>query len=81
MVGSASLHQGQLAQGLPDFIGQRLGMANDAENAIQFARSAPGLATALIGMSDPAHVAANLRVAFCPPASQEDWSKLFANRE
>ena len=81
VVGSATLHQGQLAAELPEFIGQALGMAGGAENAIQFARSAPGLATALIGMSRKEHVAANLKVAQLPPASLEKWKSLFSREE
>ncbi|MGH8701803.1 MAG: aldo/keto reductase, partial [Burkholderiales bacterium] len=77
VVGSATLHQGKLTEGLPEFIAQKLGMASDAENAIQFARSAPGLATALIGMSRKEHVAANLRVAARPLADVETWKSLF----
>ncbi len=77
VVGSATLHQGALAAGLPEFITKRLGMPKDWENAIQFARSAPGVVTALVGMSDPRHVRANLAVATCPPAPLDDWKTLF----
>ncbi|MGH9579412.1 MAG: aldo/keto reductase [Terriglobales bacterium] len=78
VVGSASLYQGQLAAGLPAVIGQALGMERDWENAIQFARSTPGLAAALIGMSRKTHVEANLKVAAHPPASPEKWKSLFS---
>jgi len=78
VMGSASLYQAQLTSGLPDFIRQRLGMSNDAENAIQFARSAPGITTALVGMSRAEHVRANLQTAKRPPAAPEQWNKLFA---
>jgi aryl-alcohol dehydrogenase-like predicted oxidoreductase len=77
VVGSATLHQGQLTDGLPEFIAQKLGMASDAENAIQFARSAPGLAAALVGMGRKEHVAANLKVAAHPIADVESWKSLF----
>ena len=77
VVGSATLYQGQLTHGLPDSVGQALGLKSDAENAIQFSRSAPGIATSLVGMGHKEHVAANLKVALVPPASVEDWSKLF----
>ncbi|MGH9601578.1 MAG: aldo/keto reductase [Terriglobales bacterium] len=77
VVGSATLHQGQLTEGLPEFIAQKLGMQNDAENAIQFARSAPGLTTALIGMSRKEHVAANLKVAERSITDVETWKSLF----
>lgn len=77
VVGSATLHQGQLTEGLPEFIAQELGLKSDAENAIQFARSAPGLAAALIGMSRTEHVTANLKVAAQPIAGLEKWKSLF----
>lgn len=77
VVGSATLHQGQLTEGLPPYIAEKLGMTSDAENAIQFARSAPGLTTALIGMGRKEHVAANLKVAERPIADAETWKSLF----
>lgn len=81
VMGSATLYQGRLTQGLPAFISQTLGMKSDSENAIQFARSAPGLTTSLIGMGHVDHVAANLRPALLPPAKLEEWQKLFSARE
>ncbi len=81
VVGSASLYQGRLTHSLPPFIRQTLGMKSDTENALQFARSAPGLTTALVGMSHKEHVAANLKPAFLPPAKLEEWQKLFSARE
>jgi len=81
VMGSAALYQGRLTHGLPPFIQQQLGMNNDAENAIQFARSTPGLTTALIGMGSVVHVAANLRPALLLPARLDEWSRLFAERE
>jgi aryl-alcohol dehydrogenase-like predicted oxidoreductase len=77
VVGSATLHQGQLTEGLPPFIAERLGMSTDAENAIQFARSAPGLTAALIGMGSKEHVAANLKVAEHPMTDADTWKSLF----
>jgi aryl-alcohol dehydrogenase-like predicted oxidoreductase len=76
-IGSATLAQGQLAQQLPDFVTKRLGMKTAAENAIQFARSAPGIVTALVGMGRPEHVKADLAVASHPPAEVEQWRGLF----
>ena len=81
VIGSATLYQGRLTHGLPAFIRQTLGMQTDVENAIQFARSAPGLTTSLIGMGHRDHVAANLRPALLPPAKLEEWQKLFVARE
>ena len=76
-IGSATLHQGSLTHGLPEFVGKILGQDNDAANAIQFSRSAPGLITSLIGMSRVAHVNANLQPALSLPADEKTWMKLF----
>ena len=80
VMGSATLHQGQLTHGLPDFIGRILGLKTDAENSIQFSRSAPGLAVSLVGMGYKEHVAANLKPALVPPTPLEQWSRLFRER-
>ena len=80
VVGSATLHQGQLIRNLPDFVRQGLGMTGDAANAIQFSRSAPGLTTSLVGMGSKAHVLANLEPASHPPTPPEQWAKLFGAR-
>jgi aryl-alcohol dehydrogenase-like predicted oxidoreductase len=77
VVGSAALSQGQLTRNLPEFIEKRLAAGNDGANAIQFARSAPGMAVALVGMGRPEHVRENLKVASLPAAPREQWSKLF----
>lgn len=81
VVGSATLYQGQLTDGLPEFLRRRLGTGSDAETAIQFSRSAPGLTTSLIGMGRKEHVATNLRTVFQPPAQVEDWTKLFTTSD
>jgi aryl-alcohol dehydrogenase-like predicted oxidoreductase len=81
VMGSATLYQGRLAYGLPDAVRTALGMKTDAGNAIQFARSAPGLTTALIGMGHEAHVAENLKPAFVPPTRKEQWHALFGGSE
>ena len=81
LIGSASLLQGQVAQNLPVFVAEALGLQNDAERALQFARSAPGIATALVGMSRTVHVEANARLVEVPPAGLEQFSKLFSRGE
>jgi aryl-alcohol dehydrogenase-like predicted oxidoreductase len=81
VVGSATLYQGRLTHGLPTYVTKALGMKGDSENALQFARSAPGITAALIGMGHAEHVAANLRPALLPPTRMEDWEKLFTQRE
>jgi aryl-alcohol dehydrogenase-like predicted oxidoreductase len=77
VMGSATLHQARLAQGLPEFVGKVLGMTTDADNAIQFSRSAPGLASSLIGMGRKEHVALNLKPALSPPTLLPEWKRLF----
>jgi len=77
VMGSATLYQARLTHGLPDFVGSVLGMKTDADNAIQFSRSAPGLTTALIGMGRQEHVAVNLKPALTHPTSPQEWKKLF----
>ena len=73
-VASASLLQSRLASGLPDQVAVSLpGLATDAQRAIQFARSAPGIVSALTGMSNPAHVNENLGVAAVAPADLSAW--------
>ncbi len=78
LIASASLLQGQVAQNLPVFVAEAMGLENDAERALQFARSAPGITTALVGMSRTAHVEANTRLVEVPPAGLEQFSKLFS---
>ena len=79
-IGSATLQQGQLTHGLPGFVGNILGLNSDAENAIQFSRSTPGIATSLVGMGHAERVAANLKPALVPPTPIEEWNKLFTLR-
>ena len=77
VIGSATLYQGQLTSGLPEFVRKTLAVNSDAQAAIQFARSAPGITTALIGMRHRQHVVANVAVAQKTPASESEWLKLF----
>ena len=81
LVASASLLQGQVAQNLPAFVAEAFGLENDVERALQFARSAPGITTALVGMSRTAHVEANAKLVTVPPADLEQFSKLFSRGE
>src|SRR5215470_17296882 len=58
---SASMLQARLSQGLPTFIAEAFkGLSTDAQRAIQFVRSTPGVTTALIGMSQRSHVEENM---------------------
>jgi aryl-alcohol dehydrogenase-like predicted oxidoreductase len=69
VVASAPLLGGQLTRRLPGALGRALpGLESFAQRALQFARSAPGVASALVGMKDPAHVRENLAVTATAPA-------------
>ncbi len=75
---SASLLQGQLAQGLPEKFRRRFaGLHTDAQRAIQFVRSTPGITCALAGMRRPEHVEENIATASLPPLSLQDYRKIF----
>jgi aryl-alcohol dehydrogenase-like predicted oxidoreductase len=80
MVTSASLLQGQLTRNLPPYMAQALRGQNDAERALQFARSVPGVTTALAGMSHVEHVRANLSMVTFEPAARDEFLKLFEQR-
>lgn len=81
LIASASLLQGQVARNLPAFVGQALGLEDDAERALQFVRSAPGITTALVGMSHAEHARANARLVGMAPATAEEFGKLFKRGE
>jgi aryl-alcohol dehydrogenase-like predicted oxidoreductase len=80
LVTSAALLQGQLTRNLPKYISESLGLKNDAVSALQFARSVPGVTTALAGMSHVDHVRANLEVVGLEPAPRDQFLKLFEKR-
>ncbi|MGB2593031.1 MAG: aldo/keto reductase [Candidatus Acidiferrum sp.] len=81
LVASASLLQGQVAHNLPTFVGQALGLENDAERALQFVRSSPGITTGLVGMSRVEHVRANAKLVNIAPATVDQFTQLFSRGE
>jgi predicted aldo/keto reductase-like oxidoreductase len=71
---SASLLQGQLTQGLPPESRSWFpGMRTDAQRALQFVRSTPGITCALVGMSNLEHVQENLGTAATAPMTLEQF--------
>jgi aryl-alcohol dehydrogenase-like predicted oxidoreductase len=63
---------------LPPGLKEELGnLPKDAQTSIQFVRSAPGVTTALIGMSSASHVEENMKLAKIEPTGAEDYKKLF----
>jgi aryl-alcohol dehydrogenase-like predicted oxidoreductase len=81
LMASASLLQGKMTSGLPGYIGKTLGLENDAERALQFVRTSPGIKTALVGMRSVVHVNANLRLVGQPLASAEQYASLFSREK
>lgn len=78
VIASASLLQGKLGSGLPPEVGEALAdLDTDAQRALQFVRSSPGITAALVGMSRTEHVEENLALARVPPASLEQYRRLF----
>jgi aryl-alcohol dehydrogenase-like predicted oxidoreductase len=80
VVASATLMNGRLAT-LPDDARAHVRpflppAATDAELALQFVRSTAGVASGLVGMATPAHVAANLRAAAVAPAPPAQLARL-----
>ena len=79
VISSASIFQGRVAQGLPKDLRETLGsLPTDAQSAIQFVRSAPGICTALVGMSTLEHVEDNLQLAGVEPLALEQFMRLFS---
>jgi len=81
LVTSAALLQGQLTSKLPAYIGEALGLESNSSQALQFARSAPGVTTALAGMSRVEHVRANLELVGIEPAPRDQFLKLFERKQ
>lgn len=82
VLASASILQGQVARGLPEAIRKALGsLATDAQAGIQFVRSAPGVTTALVGMSRVSHLEENLELVRVEPAHREAVISLFGQEQ
>lgn len=68
---SVPLLQGQLATD-----GPMSGQLSAAQTALQFARSAPGALTALVGQKRAEHLSENLAVAGMSPFDETEWRSL-----
>lgn len=81
-IASGTIMQGKLSRGLPPELKQKLAPGGtDAQAGIQFTRSAPGLTTALVGMSNPKHVDENLQLRGISPLSAANYADLFGGGE
>jgi len=79
VMASASVHQGQLTRNLPPMITEYIpGLTSDAQRALQFVRSTPGIGTALVGMKSAGHVEENTKVGAMPPMAWEQFQRLFS---
>jgi predicted aldo/keto reductase-like oxidoreductase len=79
---SAPLYQGRLARGLSPVIAEFLpGLETDAQRAVQFVRSTPGVGAALVGMQQLAHVEENARLGSVPPLPWSRFQRLFQGEE
>ncbi|GAA0244578.1 aldo/keto reductase [Haladaptatus pallidirubidus] len=74
---SASIAQGDLAEELPDDVAERLNGDTTAQQAINFARSAPGVTCSLVGASDAAHVEENLDAGRFDPLGANAFDAVF----
>ncbi|MCH7659671.1 MAG: aldo/keto reductase [Euryarchaeota archaeon] len=74
---SAAIGQGQLAAGLPEAVAERLEGDSEVQKAINFARSAPGVTSALVGMSSREHVEENLEACRFDPMGAEAFDQVF----
>ncbi len=74
---SASIAQGDLAEELPDDVAERLNGETTAQRAINFARSAPGVTSSLVGASDVAHVRENVDAGRFDPMGADAFDAVF----
>ncbi|MDP1674612.1 MAG: aldo/keto reductase [Burkholderiales bacterium] len=78
VIGSHGLAKGALATQCADAVrGAMPDLANDAQRALQFNRSTPGLGVSLAGMITPAHLDDLLAVAARPPLAREAYLGLY----
>jgi aryl-alcohol dehydrogenase-like predicted oxidoreductase len=78
VVASATLSQARVLGQMPERLAARLpGLDTNAQRAIQFTRSTPGIAAALVGMSRREHVLENVGVARVAPVTREEYVRLY----
>ena len=74
VVSSASICQGQIIGQIPEALGEALGRdLSDAQRALQFTRSTPGLTSALVGMKAVGHVKENLALVKMAPLETDAY--------
>lgn len=74
---SASIGQGELTREIPEAIAAKLSGDTNAQRAINFARSAPGVTTSLVGTSTTAHVDENVAAGTFEPMGARAFDATF----
>ncbi|NHN47454.1 aldo/keto reductase [Halostella sp. JP-L12] len=74
---SASIAQGRLADEIPDDVAAQLAGDTTAQQAINFARSAPGVTCSLVGASSVEHVEENVAAGTFDPLGAEAFDAVF----
>jgi aryl-alcohol dehydrogenase-like predicted oxidoreductase len=78
VVASASLSQTRVLREMAaTVVVQMPGLTTNAQRAIQFTRSTPGISVALVGMGQRQHVVENIGVAAVPPLDRETYERLY----
>lgn len=77
VVASATLLQTQVLDQMPEAVVRSLRGLSNAQRAIQFTRSTPGISVALVGMRKRAHVEDNLGLARVPPLARDQYLRLY----
>ena len=78
VITSAPMLQARLLGRLPELLRAKFPAGlSDAHRALQFARSAPGVTTALAGMSQTAHVDENLQLRSLQPMTSVEFAGMF----
>jgi aryl-alcohol dehydrogenase-like predicted oxidoreductase len=78
VVASATLSQKRVLGAIPAGLAeQTCGLTTDAQRAIQFTRSTPGISVALVGMGRREHVVENLGVSRVPPLRRDAYVRLY----
>ncbi|MEO8368169.1 MAG: aldo/keto reductase [Candidatus Solibacter sp.] len=77
VIASASLSQTQVLANMPAKVAALLPAMTNAQRAIQFTRSTPGIASALVGMGQRDHVLDNLGMAGAAPIPMEQYLRLY----
>ncbi|UCE86961.1 MAG: aldo/keto reductase [Deltaproteobacteria bacterium] len=79
VMGSAPLLGGRVLGHVPEAVRDAFpNLTTDAQRCLQFARSTPGITSAVVGMRDERHVRENLELLRTPPAAPETLEAIFA---